>query len=71
MSLPIHLFEVIELTRRFAGPEVEARMADFHKKNGQVLFGGRLLSDTDPRYAIPDNLGGHDHRSIGGVEVNA
>jgi len=46
------------------GPEVEARLAAFNAKNGQVLFGGRLMSDVDARYAIPDNLGGDAQRSI-------
>jgi NADH dehydrogenase (ubiquinone) flavoprotein 1 len=46
------------------GPEVEARIANFHAKNGQVLFGGKLLSEADSRFAIPDNLGGDARRSI-------
>lgn len=45
-------------------PEVEARLAAFHAANGQVLFGGQLLSEVDTRYAIPDNLGGETRRSI-------
>lgn len=43
---------------------MEARLANFHAKNGQVLFGGRLLSEVDYRTAIPDNLGGDARRSI-------
>lgn len=40
-------------------PEVERRIAEFRAKNGPVLFGGRLLSETDPTLAIPDNMGGN------------
>ncbi|ORX37276.1 putative NADH-ubiquinone oxidoreductase 51 kDa subunit [Kockovaella imperatae] len=51
------------LMRHFR-PEVEARLAAYHAKHGQVLFGGKLLSETDQRYAIPDNLGGDALRQI-------
>jgi len=30
------------------------------------MFGGKLLSEMDDRYAIPDNLGGHSERLIVG-----
>jgi NADH dehydrogenase (ubiquinone) flavoprotein 1 len=52
------------LMRHFR-PEVEARLAAFHAKNGQVMFGGKLLSEMDGRFAIPDNLGGGSIRQIG------
>jgi hypothetical protein len=39
------------------GPEVEARIASFRAANGPVLFGGRLASEVDPTFAIPDSLG--------------
>ncbi|CAK9780666.1 putative NADH-ubiquinone oxidoreductase 51 kDa subunit [Cutaneotrichosporon oleaginosum] len=45
------------LMRNFR-PEVEQRLADFHAKNGQTLFGGKLKSDVDYSRAVPDNLGG-------------
>jgi hypothetical protein len=48
------------------GHEVEAKIAAFHAQHGQVMFGGKLLSEMDDRYAIPDNLGGHSDRLIGG-----
>jgi NADH dehydrogenase (ubiquinone) flavoprotein 1 len=48
-------------------PEVEARLAAFHAKNGQVLYGGKLLSEVDERFAIPDNLGGGAYRQIASV----
>ncbi|GFZ45040.1 NADH-ubiquinone oxidoreductase 51 kDa subunit [Saitozyma sp. JCM 24511] len=51
------------LMRHFR-PEVEARIAEYHAKHGQVLFGGKLLNDADDRYALPDNLGGDATRSI-------
>ncbi|CAD6563905.1 MAG: NADH dehydrogenase [ubiquinone] flavoprotein 1, mitochondrial [Tremellales sp. Tagirdzhanova-0007] len=51
------------LMRHFR-PEVEARLASFHAKNGPVLFGGKLMSETDGRFAIPDNLGGDAQRTI-------
>ena len=61
------------MTNSGIGPEVEQRLAQFHAKNGQVLFGGKLLSDADRRYALPDNLGGDAIRRIAsplrGVEV--
>lgn len=53
---------------RLLGPEVEARLAKFHQQHGQVLFGGKLLSETDGRYAIPDNLGGDAQRTIAGPQ---
>jgi NADH dehydrogenase (ubiquinone) flavoprotein 1 len=31
-----------------------------------VFFGGKLLSEADARYAIPDNLGGEVQRAIAG-----
>ena len=43
---------------------MEARLASFHAKNGPVLFGGKLMSETDGRFAIPDNLGGDAQRTI-------
>jgi NADH dehydrogenase (ubiquinone) flavoprotein 1 len=46
--------------------EVEAKIANFHAQHGQVMFGGKLLSEMDDRYAIPDNLGGYTDRQIGG-----
>lgn len=30
------------------------------------MFGGKLLSEMDDRYAIPDNLGGYAERTIAG-----
>ena len=45
------------LMRHFR-PEVERRIDEFRAKNGPVLFGGRLLSQTDDTLAIPDNMGG-------------
>ena len=45
-------------------PEVEARLAQFHAKHGQVMYGGKLLSEADTRYAIPDNLGAYTQRTI-------
>lgn len=45
-------------------PEVEARLAQFHAKNGGVMFGGHLVSEADRRYAIPDNLGGEVQRAV-------
>ncbi|GMK53692.1 hypothetical protein CspeluHIS016_0102780 [Cutaneotrichosporon spelunceum] len=39
-------------------PEVEQRLAEFHEKNGQTLFGGQLKSETDYSRAVPDSLGG-------------
>ncbi|OCF57115.1 NADH dehydrogenase [ubiquinone] flavoprotein 1, mitochondrial [Kwoniella mangroviensis CBS 10435] len=56
------------LMRHFR-PEVEARLAAFHAKNGQTLFGGRLLSEADMRYALPDNLGGDAHRNIAQISA--
>lgn len=47
------------------GHEVEEKIANFHAQHGQVMFGGKLLSEMDDRYAIPDNLGGYSDRSIG------
>ncbi len=38
-------------------PEVEARIREFRSKNGNVMFGGRLESEMDRRFAVPDNLG--------------
>lgn len=52
------------MTNSRVGPEVEQRLAQFHAKHGQVLFGGKLLSDADRRYALPDNLGGDAIRQI-------
>ena len=47
------------LMRHFR-PEVEARIAEFRKLNGPVMFGGKLLKDVDDRtLALPDNLGGN------------
>ena len=46
------------LMRHFR-PEVEARINSFRAANGPVLFGGRLGSQVDPTFAIPDNLGGN------------
>jgi hypothetical protein len=43
-------------------PEMEARIAQFREKNGDVLFGGKLVKDVDMRYAVPDNLGGDARR---------
>ncbi|GHJ85419.1 hypothetical protein NliqN6_1821 [Naganishia liquefaciens] len=43
-------------------PEMEARIAQFREKNGDVLFGGKLVKDVDMRYALPDNLGGEARR---------
>ena len=48
-------------------PEVEERLALFHAKKGDVLFGGKLASEVDTRYAIPDNLGGDARRQIASV----
>lgn len=39
------------------GPEVEKRIADFQRANGQVLFGGHLRSEMDPNFAMPDDIG--------------
>jgi NADH dehydrogenase (ubiquinone) flavoprotein 1 len=41
---------------------MEARIADFRAKNGDVLFGGKLVKDVDMRFAVPDNLGGDAKR---------
>ncbi|CAG7851748.1 SubName: Full=Probable NADH2 dehydrogenase (Ubiquinone) flavoprotein 1 {ECO:0000313/EMBL:CCA67365.1} [Serendipita indica DSM 11827] len=47
------------LMRHFR-PEVEARIAEFRKLNGPVMFGGKMLKDIDDRtLALPDNLGGN------------
>lgn len=43
----------------FLGPEVEARISSFRAEHGPVLFGGRLRSETDPRLALPDNMGAY------------
>ncbi|KAJ9125378.1 NADH-ubiquinone oxidoreductase 51 kDa subunit, mitochondrial precursor [Naganishia vaughanmartiniae] len=43
-------------------PEMEARIAAFREKNGDVLFGGKLAKDVDMRYALPDNLGADARR---------
>lgn len=40
-----------------SGPEVEARIASYQARNGQVLFGGHLRSDVDPKTAFPDRMG--------------
>lgn len=37
--------------------QVEARIAEFAAKNGQTLFGGKLLRDVEPTMMIPDNKG--------------
>ncbi|SCV70891.1 BQ2448_3653 [Microbotryum intermedium] len=44
------------LLRHFR-PEVEARIAQYAARNGQVLFGGHLRKDIDPSIAVPNNLG--------------
>jgi len=45
------------LLRHFR-PEVEARVADYKAKNGDVLFGGQLENSAlATGYALPDNLG--------------
>jgi hypothetical protein len=46
------------LMRHFR-PEVERRIEMFRRSHGPVLFGGKLKSDTDPNFALPDNLGGN------------
>ena len=46
------------LMRHFR-PEVEQRRAQFRAENGTVLFGGRMISQTDATLAIPDNMGAH------------
>jgi NADH dehydrogenase (ubiquinone) flavoprotein 1 len=51
------------LMRHFR-PEVEERLRQFHAKNGDVMFGGHLVSDADKRFAIPDNLGGQVQRAL-------
>jgi NADH dehydrogenase (ubiquinone) flavoprotein 1 len=40
-------------------PEVERRIEAFRRAHGPVLFGGKLKSETDPNFALPDNLGGN------------
>lgn len=40
-------------------PQVEARIDAFRAANGGVLFGGRLKSQVDPTFAVPDNVGAH------------
>ena len=37
--------------------EVEARVAEFRREQGAVLFGGRMKSGIDPTLAVSDNLG--------------
>ena len=64
-SVSIYIVASPLLAYSATGPEVEARLAGFHAKHGQVMFGGKLLSETDGRFAIPDNLGGDAQRSIG------
>ncbi|KAK4052520.1 NADH dehydrogenase [ubiquinone] flavoprotein 1, mitochondrial [Microbotryomycetes sp. JL221] len=44
------------LLRHFR-PEVEARIAQYAEKHGQVLFGGHHRSSIDPSLAVPPNLG--------------
>ena len=38
---------------------MEKRIDQFRAANGPVLFGGRLLSEVDKNFALPDNLGGN------------
>jgi NADH dehydrogenase (ubiquinone) flavoprotein 1 len=38
-------------------PVVEERIAKFRAENGPVLFGGKLKSEVDERFAVPDDLG--------------
>ncbi|CAE6465874.1 unnamed protein product [Rhizoctonia solani] len=44
------------LMRHFR-PEVERRIAEYRAANGPVLFGGKLKTDVDFKYAVPDNMG--------------
>ena len=54
-------------TNYIVGHEVEAKIANFHAKNGQVLFGGKLASELEGiTTAVPDNLGMYTNRQIGG-----
>jgi len=57
------------LMRHFR-PEVEARIEKFRAEHGPVMFGGRLMSQTDPTLAIPDNLGGN-LPEVGGPSATA
>jgi NADH dehydrogenase (ubiquinone) flavoprotein 1 len=45
-------------------PEVEARIAEFKAKSGDVVFGGELVKDIDFGRAIPDSLGAHVERHV-------
>ncbi len=48
-------------------PEIEERIAQYNAKNGNVLFGGKLASELDNRFAIPDNLGADANRRIAAI----
>jgi NADH dehydrogenase (ubiquinone) flavoprotein 1 len=38
-------------------PEVERRIAEYRAREGGVLFGGGLVRDVDPNFAMSDDLG--------------
>lgn len=40
-------------------PEVEARLRQYHEKNGGVFFGGELEKNGDWQHAIPDSRGAY------------